>query len=477
MRPLPGRNPYAFRRRHSVVRLMPSRRAASASRPPVRCSVSTIAWRSRSASVRGASACDRNTTSPRLVPPERSGVTRPPNATSRSRSASARCAAASSSISASRRADSFAYTSRPYASNSTTPSLSDSITALPRGETEWGGGSVVVLSLGAIYLSGYSTWSSRFHSVAVSLGDPTRRADVTGPRALSAGAPPLAAAHQPLAIRAGQARQLPVQLRQRIGAHRFPFTTLHDEPDRPVQLGEVALPQASRLSLFQSYAHHPPARLHFVLERDPIAVQVDRRGQRVEARTLGRGNGGFHVQREARVEELLPRADLLQPLREPRGNRRRGGVRQLPPRAPPVQAEPVERLAQPAGLRVRRGAGEQRVHQGGARRARELRGKRGGQRLDFPLQHESEVGHRADQEQARVTAPCLEHDLGRAAVGVAADPALRELGPFDARARDAETVGEVSQRSSHRSPAPAYRPAAYPCLAGVRRLFVDHQVT
>ena len=198
--------------------------------------------------------------------------------------------------------------------------------------------------------------------------------------------------------------------------------------------------------------------------------------QRFEPGAIGDGYDCLGIQRQAGVQELIPRAHVLELLGEAGRGLRRRGLRQPAPRAPPIEPEAVDGLAQPDLVGVRRRAPEQRFHQGGPDGGREVLWKRARHRLHLALQHEPEVGHGADHEQPAAAAPRLEHDLGGPAVRVPPDRPLGELGPLDARPRHAEAVGEVAQRARHRPPAAAHRVAADPCLTTVRRLLVDHQV-
>src|SRR5207245_5745313 len=96
--------------------------------------------------------------------------------------------------------------------------------------------------------------------------------------------------------------------------------------------------------------------------------------------------------------------------------------------APPVEAEALERLADPPLVGMRGFSRQQRLHQRRSGGGGELRRKRAPQWLDLPFQHEAEVLDREHNTEALTQALSLEQHNGGAPARVAAQGALRKPG-------------------------------------------------
>ena len=183
---------------------------------------------------------------------------------------------------------------------------------------------------------------------------------------------------------------------------------------------------------------------HVVFHGDPVPVEVNRARQHVQpVADLGRDRR-LHVQRQTGRDEIIPGGDARQLGGEQGRDAVSRGRRELPPRAPPVNAEPLQRLAHAPLVRVRRVPREQRGHDRGARRRGESVRPAAAQRLHLALEDEAEVLQPARDHQPIALAVAFKHHLGRAAAGVAAGGALGQLGAFDAGARHAEAIREIA---------------------------------
>src|SRR5437899_9238428 len=249
---------------------MPSRRAVSASLPCVTARVSRMACRSRSASVGLCSPSGKNTTSPSSTEPCFSARARPPNVTSRSRRFSPRCVTPSPRASIARRARWFAYSIRPYVSNTTTPSLNVSITACPRGaKLEWGARPGFFSRAGIRWITLAPGQSSRRHHHSLDPPCVGRSHKET----LAPPAPP-PCPRQALPLAARQPAQLAAQLLERVRSHGLPLATDDGEAHRPIERGQVARLQPPRLTLLKAQPHHPHPLLHLVVHGHSVAIQV-----------------------------------------------------------------------------------------------------------------------------------------------------------------------------------------------------------
>src|SRR5258707_572129 len=108
-------------------------------------------------------------------------------------------------------------------------------------------------------------------------------------------------------------------------------------------------------------------------------------------------------------------------------------------------------------IRMRRLAGERRLDQCPPGRVSQLIGEWTGKWLHFAVQRKPEVLDGSHDHQSLTTPLPLKHHLRPAAARVPADGTLRDLRSLDTRARHAETIGEVPERSGNRAPAPADR--------------------
>ena len=188
------------------------------------------------------------------------------------------------------------------------------------------------------------------------------------------------------------------------------------------------------------------------------------------------GQQRLDVEPQSRSHELVPRSHLAQLRRDQLANPvRRCGLERAP-RATPVLPHPLRGPAQPALVGVGRLAREERRDQRLTRGIRQVLGKRRGQRLRFPLQHETEVADLPHRHQPLAPAAPLEHHRGGTALRVAPDRPLRDLRPFDAGTGNSEPIGEVPQRPGDRPPAAAHRPPGDASLLAVRGRFVDYQI-
>ena len=106
--------------------------------------------------------------------------------------------------------------------------------------------------------------------------------------------------------------QLGLKPRKGAGPQRWLPSANHLEPKRPVQCGEVARLEPSRLALAEPKPHHRTASLEVVFERDCVSLYPGCRRQLGERRTglfVDQLNG---VDPESRAEERRPAGDRLQ---------------------------------------------------------------------------------------------------------------------------------------------------------------------
>src|SRR5438552_2940628 len=286
----------------------------------------------------------------------------------------------------------------------------------------------------------------------------------------------VAAPRQALPFPPGQTAQLAAQLLQRIRPHRLTLAPDDRKADRSVERGQIPWLQASRLALLEAQPDDADPLLHFVIHRHAITVQVDGRRECLEDTAFRIGHYLVYVEHQARVDKLVPRADPRELGRQSGAHVLRGRLGQPSPRAPPVEAEPLERAPHTYLVGMRRVAGEQGLDQGCPRGVGKLRRKRARERLDVALEQEAEIAHRLDPHQALVPALSLERDRRRAAPRVAPDRALGELRSLDARARHAEAVREVAQRAGDGAPARAHRSAAHTGLPAGGRFLRHNEV-
>src|SRR5437867_231691 len=222
----------------------------------------------------------------------------------------------------------------------------------------------------------------------------------------------------PLPVRAPALAELAPQVIEGIRAQRLPFPTHHGEARRPVERGEVPHLESPRLALLEPQPHDANAVLHLVVQGDPIAVQVDRRRQRLECLPRGDGDGLVHVECNSRFDEVLPGRHAVELPPEPRGNLLGRGLCQPAAGAAPVKPEPLERPANPRLIGVWRVAREQGIDEGGPGCARELLRERVRQGLRVPLEEEPRVFHGPDHHEPFPPSLPLECDRGRSAPAV-----------------------------------------------------------
>src|SRR5689334_2203212 len=97
-------------------------------------------------------------------------------------------------------------------------------------------------------------------------------------------------------------------------------------------------------------------------------------------------------------------------------------------------------------------------------------------RFQLALQLETEIVQSCLYHQWAMLTPRIVNELRFSARRVAANQLHWNLSPFDCRARNPGTIGEVAQAARNRTPAPAHARLRYSGFAAVRCLLVDHQI-
>src|SRR2546429_181241 len=128
----------------------------------------------------------------------------------------------------------------------------------------------------------YREAGTEFRPAPPSKRAPPHRAELTPASEVPLAPPPPSTAHQAHPLLARQAAELAPQVLQRVGTHRLTLAAQYRKTHRTIEGRQVAGLEPARLSLLEPQPDHARPLLHVVIHGHAVAVQVNRRRQRVE---------------------------------------------------------------------------------------------------------------------------------------------------------------------------------------------------